>query len=209
MHEVRWETDRTSSTQVVELCAVARDPGVLLVRFEQPATGPPAWPELEPWTRTRAVTVADIAADLRGAALEVALCCDLVYVRSGCVLGLPGVREAVSPGLLWAAGRAGPRALARYLLSEGDLGAVEAARLGLVQAVLEAGARLPLPEPASVAAMTAVRDLGRTRSGGSAGLALELATFRLLFATGAPNEGARAFLEDRTPHGDGWLRCES
>jgi enoyl-CoA hydratase/carnithine racemase len=39
----------------------------------------------------------------------------------------------------------------------------------------------------------------RASARGSAGLALELATFRLLFAAGDPEEGARAFLEKRDP----------
>ena len=51
----------------------------------------------------------------------------------------------------------------------------------------------------SVASLTAARDLLRASARGSAGLALELATFRLLFAAGDPEEGARAFLEKRDP----------
>jgi 1,4-dihydroxy-2-naphthoyl-CoA synthase len=39
----------------------------------------------------------------------------------------------------------------------------------------------------------------RAAAHGSAGLALELASFRLLFAVGDPKEGARAFLEKRQP----------
>ena len=39
----------------------------------------------------------------------------------------------------------------------------------------------------------------RSRADGGAGRALELATFRLLFAAGDPEEGARAFLERRSP----------
>jgi len=39
----------------------------------------------------------------------------------------------------------------------------------------------------------------RASARGSAGLALELASFRLLFAAGDPEEGARAFLEKRDP----------
>jgi enoyl-CoA hydratase/carnithine racemase len=51
----------------------------------------------------------------------------------------------------------------------------------------------------SVASLTAARDLMRASARGSAGLALELASFRLLFAAGDPEEGARAFLEKRDP----------
>ena len=39
----------------------------------------------------------------------------------------------------------------------------------------------------------------RAAAHGSAGLALELASFRLLFAAGDPEEGARAFLDKREP----------
>jgi enoyl-CoA hydratase/carnithine racemase len=75
----------------------------------------------------------------------------------------------------------------------------EAVRLGLAHQLVAADADLPLPDPASTAALTAARDLMRSRADGSAGRALELATFRLLFAAGDPEEGARAFLERRAP----------
>ena len=56
---------------------------------------------------------------------------------------------------------------------------------------------------ASAELQMAARDLMRCRAGGTAGRALELATFRLLFAAGDPVEGARAFLEKRPPRFSG------
>ena len=69
----------------------------------------------------------------------------------------------------------------------------------LAHEVVDSADELPLPSPASLAAATAARDLMRSQAAGEPGRALELATFRLLFASGDPNEGARAFLERRNP----------
>ena len=157
------------------------------------------WPRLERWTRTRAVTVADIAASLAVPELEIALTADLVFMREGTRLLLPAGHRPPSAGLVWALGRAGRGALARGLLTDEPVTASEAVDLGLAHGVLEDGDRLPVPGAYSVAAATAARDLMRARAGDAAGLALEEATFRLLFAVGDANEGARAFLERRQP----------
>ena len=74
-----------------------------------------------------------------------------------------------------------------------------ALEVGIAQRLVEGSTELPLPEAASVAALTAARDLMRSSLSGSAGRALELATFSMLFATGDPEEGARSFLERRPP----------
>jgi hypothetical protein len=58
---------------------------------------------------------------------------------------------------------------------------------------------LPISRTVSLASCIAARDLARTRSTRRPALALELATFRFLFAVGDPAEGAAAFLERRTP----------
>ena len=68
--------------------------------------------------------------------------------------------------------------------------------------MLFTSASLPLPSNLSVAALTTARDLMRSAISGGPGLALELASFRLLFAAGEPAEGARAFLEKRRPDFD-------
>jgi enoyl-CoA hydratase/carnithine racemase len=81
--------------------------------------------------------------------------------------------------------------------------AEEAVALGLAQRVLEPDEAVPLAAGGSLAALTIARDLARSsvrREG--AGLRLELASFRLLFASGDPEEGARAFLERRPPSFD-------
>jgi enoyl-CoA hydratase/carnithine racemase len=197
---VEWTLDRPAADQLRELAVAARSPGILVVGFQDaPAGGVVSWADLEPWTRSRAVTVADIAGGIGGATLEAALCCDLVFVRDGASLVLPGVERPPAAGLLWALARAGSGALARGLLDGGSVPAREAVRLGLAHEAVAADAALPLPDPASTAALTSARDLMRSRAAGSAGRALELATFRLLFAAGDPEEGARAFLERRAP----------
>jgi enoyl-CoA hydratase/carnithine racemase len=197
---LHWTLEWPAADQLRELAIAARAPGILVVRFwDLAADGAVSWTDLEPWARSRAVTVADVAGGVGGAGLEVALCCDLVFVRDGASLVLPGVECPPATGLLWALARAGSGALARALLDGGSVPAREAVRLGLAHQVVAADADLPLPDPASTVALTSARDLMRSRAGGSAGRALELATFRLLFAAGDPEEGARAFLERRMP----------
>ncbi len=186
--------------QLAGLCRRATAPGVLVVSFAETYSGPPiAWQSLEPWTRSRAVTLAHIAAPLAVPALDVALTADLVLLREGLELILPPADEPLPVGLLWAFGRAGRAALTRGLLREGPVRADEALGLGLVQELLPVGAPLPLPAPVSLPALTAARDLMRATAVGAPQRQLELATFRLLFAQGDPNEGARAFLERRQP----------
>jgi hypothetical protein len=195
-----WTPGVSPAQQLRELTAEASTPGVLVVRFRDAvAVGPLPWGTIEPWLRSRAVTVADVGGALGGGALEVALCCDLVFVRAGAALDLPAIDSPPGAGLLWAAARAGHGALARVLLDGGSMRAREAVQVGLAHEVVGADAGLPLPEAASIAALTSARDLMRSRADGSAGRALELATFRLLFAAGDPEEGARAFLERRAP----------
>jgi len=202
-----WTSEAGPEEQLRALAGEASVPGLLVVCFrDAAAAGALPWEVVESWLRSRAVTVADIVGELAGGALEAALCCDLVFVREGAVLRLPAVDGAAGPGLLWALARAGHGALARGLLEGGRLAALEAVQLGLAHQLVEAGAELPIPDPVSVAALTAARDLMRCRADGGAGRALELATFRLLFAAGDPEEGARAFLERREPRfggGDG------
>jgi enoyl-CoA hydratase/carnithine racemase len=170
------------------------------VEFAGSRPGEPLpWIDLDPWTRSRSVTVADVRGLLSPPALDVALCCDLVFVRAGAQVLLPGPVEAPSSGTVWALARAGHAALARGMLTGGAVSCDEAVRLGLARAVVADGRPLPLPDTCSLAALTTARDLMRSRATGGAGLALELASFRLLFASGDPAEGATAFLEHREP----------
>ena len=145
------------------------------------------------------MTVAEVAGNLASPALDVALCSDLVYLRPQANLLLAPSGATPSDGVVWALGRAGRAALARGLLEEGDVSAAEAVKLGLAVATVALDQPLPLPSAYSVASLTAARDLMRAAAHGSAGLALELASFRLLFAVGDPREGAHAFLEKRDP----------
>lgn len=195
-----WNPDLDARGQLRELCDRAVNLGVLIVEFAESRMGEPlSWSDLDPWTRSRAVTAADLRGPLAPPALDVALCCDLVYLRSGAQLLLPGPDEPPTGGTVWAMVRAGHAAVARGLLAGGTVAAEEAVRLGMAQAVLPDDSPIPLPEPCSLAALTTARDLMRSRASRGPGLALELASFRLLFASGDPAEGARAFLERRTP----------
>jgi enoyl-CoA hydratase/carnithine racemase len=182
------------------LVAEAREIGYLVVGFPEGGDGEPLpWSAVEPWTRSRAVTVAEVSGELASPALDVALCSDLVYVRPQARLKLAAPVAPPSDGVIWALGRAGRAALARGLLNEEDLPAADAVALGVATAIVEAEEPLPLPDVASEGSFTVARDLMRAAAHGSAGLALELASFRLLFAAGDPEEGARAFLEKRDP----------
>jgi enoyl-CoA hydratase/carnithine racemase len=197
---VIWKHEEEAGKQVTALATSAREIGHLVVEFSEGGDGEPlTWSAVEPWTRSRAVTVAEVAGDLASPALDVALCSDLVYLRPQANLLLAQSGATPSDGVIWALGRAGRAALARGLLEEGDVSAAEAVKLGLAAATVALHQPLPLPSAYSVAALTAARDLMRAAAHGSAGLALELASFRLLFSVGDPREGAHAFLEKRDP----------
>ncbi len=156
-----------------------------------------SWEIIEQWTRSRAVTCAVLVGDVASPALDIALCSDLVYLLPSTRLRLAAGSGAPTPGVIWALGRAGRRALARGLLSTADLEAEEAKEIGVAHSVLRDREELPILEGASLTAVTTARDLMRSALPGSAGRALELAAFRLLFAAGDPAEGAGAFLEKR------------
>jgi enoyl-CoA hydratase/carnithine racemase len=195
-----WNHDGDAAAQIAALCAEADEPGILRVDFSPGGDGPPiAWSRLEPWTRSRSVTVAVIAGALAPPAVEVGLCCDLVYVDPASAVRLSAGPEPPPAGALWALGRAGRRALARGLLDPAPVTADELVLLGLAHGLVRPGEALPLPAVMSEAALTSARDLLRTAAGGVGAGALESAAFRLLFAAGDPREGAAAFLEKRHP----------
>jgi enoyl-CoA hydratase/carnithine racemase len=200
MRRIGWSHEEDAGAQVAALVATTREIGYFVVDFPEGGGGASLrWSALEQWTRSRAVTVADVAGELSSPALDVALCSDLVYLRPQASLRLAASTGPPSDGVIWALGRAGRAALARGLLEGDDLSAVDGVKLGVATGVVLADEPLPLPNPISVAALTTARDLMRASARGSAGLALELASFRLLFAAGDPEEGARAFLEKRDP----------
>ena len=201
MNRFEWNHGEEAGAQLNALGSEVREIGYLVVAFPEGGDeGPLPWSALEPWIRSRAVTVAEVAGELASPALDVALCSDLVYLRPQASLRLAASTGSPSDGVIWALGRAGRAALARGLLEAGDLSAVDAVTLGVATGVVPADEPLPLPKSMSVASLTAARDLMRASARGSAGLALELASFRLLFAAGDPEEGARAFLEKRDPN---------
>ncbi len=188
-----WREDGAAA-----IAAAAAEPGLVVVRFRD-ADAPPLPPDTAGRLATaRAVTVAEVSGVLGGGALEAALLLDLVLLREDAALD-PGDRGLPPAGALRAAVRAGRQALGRLLLDPTPVPAEEAVRLGLAAAVLPAGEALPLPDPASLPALTAARDLLRASTHPATRLRLEHAAFRLLFATGHPQEGARAFLERRDP----------
>jgi enoyl-CoA hydratase/carnithine racemase len=200
MTTAEWFNDEDPIPQLATLLNLTREVGVVVVVFADGSGGRPlSWNEIHPWTQTRAVTVADVAGDLARPGLDLALCCDLVYVREGSSLAVSAIEEPGTAAETWALARAGRAALARGLLVGGRMSGPDAVRFGLAHRVVAGGEPLPVPRNLSLAALTAARDLMRCRSGGTAGRALELATFRLLFAAGDPVEGARAFLEKRPP----------
>jgi enoyl-CoA hydratase/carnithine racemase len=200
MNRVEWNNGEEARAQLNALSSEVREIGYLVVAFSEGGNGGPLpWSTLEPWIRSRAVTVAEVAGELASPALDVALCSDLVYLRPQASLTLAATAGPPSDGVIWALGRAGRAALARGLLEVDELSAVDAVALGVAAGVVADDQPLPLPKSISVASLTAARDLMRASARGSAGLALELASFRLLFAAGDPEEGARAFLEKRDP----------
>lgn len=196
----KWDCDLDPDRQLHDLVQETREIGVLVTEFGEGGGGKGVnWRLLEDWVRSRAVTVADVSGVIAAPGLEVALCSDLVYLRSDSVLQLSVSAAPPNSGVLWALARCGRRALARGLLDRADVTATEALSIGLAEAILDPGHPLPLPSRASMHALISARDLVRSSATGGAGLALELATFRLLFAAGDPAEGARAFLEKREP----------
>lgn len=200
MRSIEWDHSRETGEQLNRLIAEIDSIGHLTVAYPKGGGGePPPWSIVEPWVRSRAVTVADVRGELGSPALDFALCSDLVYLRPRSSLVMTVGSGPPSDAVIWALGRAGRAALARGLLENSSFTPKEAVKLGLASAVVDADEPLPLPEVASDGSLTAARDLMRASAHGSAGLALELATFRLLFASGDPEEGARAFLEKRDP----------
>lgn len=200
MKRYGWDHARDVGEQLRSLRPDIGELGYLVMAFPEGGGGEPlSWSVVEPWTRSRAVTVADVSGVLASPALDVALCSDLVYLRPQARLRLASGDGPPSDGVVWALGRAGRAALSRGLLEVADLSTADAVALGVATGIVPVGAPLPLPESLSAASLTAARDLMRAGARGSAGLALELASFRLLFAAGDPGEGARAFLEKREP----------
>jgi len=160
-------------------------------------------------------TIAAINGFALGGGCELALACDLRYASSTAKLGQPEINLGIIPG--WG----GTQRLARVagvgvakdlILTGRVLGAEEALRLGLVNAVYEAGelmdktmetARLLASKsPLSLAAAKQATNL--SLGGDHAGnLAAEGASFGELFASEDAKEGLTAFAEKREPRFSG------
>jgi enoyl-CoA hydratase len=157
----------------------------------------------------RAPVIAAVNGFALGGGLELALACDFAIASGNAKLGLPEVGLGVIPGFGGTqrlARRIGP-GRARELIYTGNvIGAEEALRLGLVNAVTETGAVLPtaraLAEKIASRAPLAVAAARRAVREGAdmplaQALALEAELFGALFATADQKEGMRAFLDKR------------
>ena len=144
-----------------------------------------------------------------GGGCELALCCDFIYASDKAKLGQPEVNLGVIPGFGGTqrlARRVGP-ARARELCMTGDaIGAEEALRIGLVNAVVahaelaarvqEVARKIASKGPFAIAAVKRVILRGEDVPLATAN-ELEATAFAALFGTGDQREGMRAFLEKR------------
>jgi enoyl-CoA hydratase len=150
-----------------------------------------------------------------GGGCELALACDFIYASDRAKLGQPEVKLGVIPGFGGTqrlARRVGI-AKARELVYTGDtLGADEALRLGLVNAVFphdelmpkarEAAKKVASQGPLAIAAAKRVLRLGEDRDLSSA-CELEAQAFGVLFGSADQREGMKAFVEKRTASFEG------
>ena len=200
MKNLVWNHRDDPSSQAEAFASAASETGFVVADFTAGGDGSELrWRALEPWTRSRGVTVAVLEGTVASPALDIALCSDLVYLLPSARLRLACGPDAPAPGVIWALGRAGRKALTRGLLSTADLDSTEAVNIGVAHNVIRDRAAMSFPDGASLTAATTARDLMRTNVSGGPGLGLELAAFRLLFAAGDPGEGALAFLQKRDP----------
>ncbi|HUI08679.1 MAG TPA: enoyl-CoA hydratase-related protein [Bacteroidota bacterium] len=166
------------------------------------------------WERIRSVATPVIAAVggyALGGGCELAMACDIIIAAESARFGQPEILIGVMPGaggtqrLTRAVGKA--RAM-EMVLTGRTIGADEALRLGLVNAVVPSEALMTearawaeeiasAPPLAARAAKEAVLRSFDTTLG--EGLASERRSFHLLFGTEDQKEGMRAFLEKRRP----------
>ena len=146
-----------------------------------------------------------------GGGYELALCCDLIVADESAVVGLPEVRLGIVPGgggTQLLPRRAGLGVAADLILTGRQVAAAEAARLGLIDRLVPAGAdhaaatelagQIAANSPVAVAnARNAIRrgldvDL-------AAGLDIEDSAWRATVFSDDRREGVRAFVERRAP----------
>ena len=150
-----------------------------------------------------------------GGGCEVALACDFIYASEKAKLGQPEVTLGILPGFGGTqrlARRVGA-ARARELCMTGNMvGAQEALRIGLVNAVVpheqlltkvrEVAAKIASRGPLAVAALKRVVLRGEDVPLPTAN-ELEATAFASLFGTSDQREGMRAFLDKREPSFEG------
>lgn len=156
-------------------------------------------------------TIAVVEGFALGGGLEIALSCDLVIAGSAAVVGLPEVSVGVIPGgggtqLLTR--RIGWSRAAGMIFTAARIGAAEAAALGVVDEVLEAGTArergLELATAIAANSPVALRQAKRAMRLGAdvdlaTGLEVEDGCWRATASSGDRREGVAAFTEKRTP----------
>ena len=156
-------------------------------------------------------TIAAIEANALGGGLELALACDIRIASETAKLGLPEVRLSVTPGA------GGTQRLPRTVgiarakemtLTGRIIDATEAERIGLVSRVVPTGqarrAAEDIATEISQRGPLAVREAKRLIDQSAdldidAGIAAEIAASERVFSSEDMLEGARAFLEKRSP----------
>ena len=160
-------------------------------------------------------TIAVVEGFALGGGLEIALSCDLIIAGSAAVVGLPEVSVGVIPGgggtqLLTR--RIGWSRAAGMIFTARRMSATEAAGLGLVDEVLEAGAArgrgLELAKQIATNSPVGLRQAKRAmRLGGdvdlATGLEVEDGCWRATAFSGDRAEGVAAFNEKRSPEWPG------
>jgi enoyl-CoA hydratase/carnithine racemase len=156
-------------------------------------------------------TIAAIEANALGGGLELALACDIRVASKPAKLGLPEVRLGVTPG---AGGTQRlPRAIGvarakEMVLTGRIIDADEAERVGLVSRVVPAGQALTvateiaqeIAERGPIAVRLAKRLVDQSVDLAiDAGIGAEIGASEVVFNSEDMLEGARAFLEKRTP----------
>ncbi|HEX2044499.1 MAG TPA: enoyl-CoA hydratase-related protein [Gaiellaceae bacterium] len=156
-------------------------------------------------------TIAVINGFALGGGCELALACDLRYASTAAKLGQPEINLGILPG--WGGtqrlARATSLGFAKELVLTGrTVGAEEAERRGLVNAVYEPDELMPrVQETARLLASKSPIALAWTKEatnlalqgGHASNLAQEAALFALAFSTEDQREGMTAFVEKREP----------
>ena len=150
-----------------------------------------------------------------GGGFELALACDFILAARGAKVGMPEVSLGVIPGMGGTqrlVQRIGVARARQLIYTGGLIDADAAARMGLVNEVLEPAELLPRARDVAAEITTraplAVAAAKRALRQGpdlplEAGIALERQLFCGLFATHDQKEGMRAFLDKRVPHWTG------